>query len=274
MSFSVLMSVYIKDDPSHFKISLDSIINQSLSPDEIVIVLDGAVSELIIKEIKLQQSFGINILVVKLNQNIGLGPALKIGLENCTNEIIARMDADDISIYNRFEIQYNMLINNFNLAVVGSIMNEFLFEPNDLNHYRSLPYDYKSVLKYSKYRSPLNHPTVMFRKSILLKVGSYENVPNFEDYFLWLKILKQGFYIENYNKPLLYFRMNKNFVLRRSGFIYLLDEVNFYFKVYDRKLLSFFTIIICIITKIPIRIMPKFITNIVYLNLLRSKTKT
>ena len=264
------MSVYLNDDLDKFKLSFESILNQTLEASEIIIVFDGPVKTEITNYIYNKKNEGYNIICVKLMINSGLGIALNIGLNHCTNEFVARMDSDDIAIESRLYIQSEYLQQNKDIVLVGSYMYEFDEIPNTTSKIRKLPLDQKEIEFFSKFRNPFNHPTVMFRKSIILKIGSYQNMLFFEDYFLWLKIIKNGFKVRNINQPLLFFR-NKNLVKRRRGFKYLHNEIIFYKNVYNEKLIPFYFIILSLIIKIPLRILPYSITNLFYYIFLRKK---
>jgi glycosyltransferase involved in cell wall biosynthesis len=268
MHISVLMSVYINDNPSDFKQSLDSILHQTLKANEIVIVLDGEVKLEILDYIEKKINDGYNILSVKLEKNIGLGNALKYGLKYCSNELIARMDADDISISDRFEIQYKYFLNDASLAIVGSYMYEFTDTTEKINAIKKAPLSKNDILRFSKFRNPFNHPTVMFKKSVVEEVGSYEDILLFEDYFLWLKILKKNYNVKNIQQPLIYFR-SKNLLNRRRGWTYFTKEIEFYKIIYRRNLLPIIYIIFSLLIKLPIRIAPIFITKTLYTNFLR-----
>lgn len=267
---SVLLPVYINDNANFFVLSIDSVFNQSFLPDEVVIVCDGPVSIEISSFLKKVSHKSIDVKVINLKSNVGLGNALKIGLENCSFDIVARMDADDISFPNRFEIQYNFLKNNLDIDVVGSKMIEFNNSYNDLNFVRSVPLSFEHVVKFSKFRNPLNHPSVMFRKNAVLRANSYENVINFEDYYLWLKMIKAGSRIVNLDLTLMYYRNNSSFLNRRSGISYVASECNFYKLIFLNRLLPVFFILINLIFKIPIRLLPKFALVKIYNRLLRT----
>ena len=268
MKISVLMSIYLNDDLDKFKLALESILKQTLVPSEIIIVFDGPVKPEIANYIYDKSNEGYNIICVKLKINSGLGIALNIGLIHCTNEFVARMDSDDIALESRFYIQSEYLNQNKDIVLVGSYMYEFDEIPNITSKVRKLPLNQKEILNFSKFRNPFNHPTVMFRKSIILKVGSYKNMQLFEDYYLWLKILKNDFKTKNLNEPLLFFR-NKNFVKRRRGLTYLYNEFVFYKTVYKEKLLPLQYIFLSLFIKVPLRIFPYFITKFFYQNILR-----
>ena len=268
MKISVLMSVYLNDDLDKFKLSLESILNQTLEASEIIIVFDGPVKPEITNYIYDKTNKGYNIICVKLMLNSGLGIALNIGLNHCSNEFVARMDSDDIAIESRLYIQSEYLQQNKDIVLVGSYMYEFDEIPNTTSKIRKLPLHHKEIEKFSKLRNPFNHPTVMFRKSVILDLGSYKNMLFFEDYFLWLKILKNGFKTKNINEPLLYFR-NKNFIKRRRGLTYLYNELIFYKNVFNEKLLPLHFIILSLFIKLPLRIFPYSITKFFYQNILR-----
>jgi glycosyltransferase involved in cell wall biosynthesis len=269
MGLSVLLPIYINDNSNYFELSIESIFNQSFLPDEVVIVCDGPVSLEVSNFLKKLSHNCIDVKILNIESNVGLGNALKIGLDNCSFDIVARMDADDISLPNRFEIQYNFLLNNLDIDVVGSKMIEFENSYNDLNFVRNIPLCYDQVVKFSKFRNPLNHPSVMFRKNAVLSVNSYENVLNFEDYYLWLKMINAGCRIVNLDLNLLYYRNNSSFLNRRSGWTYVLSEFNFYRLVFRNRLLHFFYILINLILKLPIRVLPKFVLIKIYNRLLR-----
>lgn len=194
MGFSVLMSVYYKESPIFLEEALKSVINQSLLPSEIVLVKDGPLT------IDLEETINAFTLVytdlfkvVALERNLGLGNALKIGIEYCSYEIVARMDTDDISRPNRFETQFNFLANKPHIDIIGTNIEEFDKIPGDLKRCKRNPETHNELIKQIKLKSPFNHPTIMFRKSSLIKAGSYNgDLPLFEDYSLFLRMWLQG----------------------------------------------------------------------------------
>jgi len=268
------MSTYYNDNPIHLKEALDSIFHQTYPPSEVVLVEDGILTKKLyeVLDIYIERYKGI-FKRVKINKNSGLGNALNIGLNNCSFELVARMDSDDICVRDRFEKQYNFLINNPNVAVLGTIVEEFNKKIGDLSILRKSPCDYLKILKYSKFRNPFNHPTVMFRKNMILKADSYESVPFFEDYYLWIKLLNNGVLIQNLNEPLLYFRIGNDLISRRSGFRYLKNEFNFLLKIYKIGFINFHELVINIILKSPIRLCPNFFILFIYKNVLRIRSR-
>ena len=227
--FSVLMSVYSKEKPEYLERALRSITDdQDLLPSEIVLVEDGPLSNELYSTIAKYLSKYKDILkIVKLDENRGLGNALRIGLTHCTNEIVARMDSDDISLPWRFRVQYNFFIEH-NFDVVGANILEFEGDENNVVGMRKVPELHDDIVAYSKRRNPMNHPAVMFKKGSVLNVGSYEEIKGFEDYYLWVKMIRNGCTFYNIQQPLLKFRTGREMIRRRGSFNYLSTEVSFF----------------------------------------------
>lgn len=221
--FSVLMSVYYKENPKHFDLALQHIlIKQTLLPDEFVLVCDGPLTKELDEVIDKYAHVALNVLkVYRLEKNSGLGNALNFGLSKCNYELIARADSDDICVAERFEKQVAYLKEHFDVAVVGSDIREFSENINDANTYKRMPKTYRDVYHMAKFRNPVNHMTVMFRKSAIEKVGSYQHLQYIEDYYLWVRLLAGGFKIENINEPLVFARIGNGMIQRRSSKSYI-----------------------------------------------------
>lgn len=270
IQFSVLLSVYFKENPVFLEKALESLFKQTLLMDEIVLVKDGVLScELNTIIDNYVKKYPNLIKVVTLEKNVGLGKALNFGLEYCSNEIVARMDTDDICYPDRFERQIHFLKQNQEISVVGGSIQEFNERIGDLNQIRRLPFTNKELLAFSKYRNPLNHPTVMFKKSHILSVGSYQDMLFFEDYYLWVRLLKKGYMLANIQEPILHFRVGNDMIGRRKGLKYALLEMKFLKKIREIKYISNKEYIISILTKIPLRFFPKKILKLLYKKLLR-----
>ncbi|RZL61334.1 MAG: glycosyltransferase [Pedobacter sp.] len=276
VKFSVLMAVYINDSAEFLNDAIVSIYeNQSLKPAEIVIVKDGPVNNEILSILSKFNSHYPNIFkIIDLPINLGLGEALNLGLKECNYEIVARMDSDDISTPDRFELQIAFLSKNHSIDVVGSSVEEFNSQPGDLAQFRVLPQGGDKLARYSKLRSPLNHPTIVFRKSSVLKAGGYNGkIRLFEDYSLFIRMLANGSKFYNFDKSLLHFRIGDgiNSIKRRSGSKYLHSEIKYLKLAYRIKHLSKFEVAYYILIKFPLRFMPTKLTIFFYKNVLRSK---
>ena len=224
MEISVLMSVYIKERPEFLERALESIFNQTIKPKELVLVKDGVLTrelEMILnKERKKFEENDINFICVQLEKNMGLGIALQKGLEKCRCDYVARMDSDDIAVRERFEAQSEYMKKNTDVSVVGGYISEFVEEGKSLRT-KIMPLNHEELYKYGKYRNPLNHMTVFFRKKDVLEVGGYQSMPGLEDYYLWSRMLAKKYRIANIDKVLVNARLG-NFSNRRGGLGYFL----------------------------------------------------
>lgn len=221
MSFSVLISVYDKEDPSNLDECLNSILRQTLKPDEIVLVEDGQLNIDLIKIINFYKK-KIKIKSYPLKNNVGLGAALNYGLAFCKFNYIVRVDSDDINLPNRFKKLINKLDEGFYL--VGSQIKEF--DKKGFKKIRKVPVDYEDIKIFAKRRNPFNHMSVAFRKDKILNVGAYPNYRFKQDYFLWIKMISNYNLLTNINEVLVYARSDDNLILRRGGIDYALTEIS------------------------------------------------
>ncbi|MBR2067457.1 MAG: glycosyltransferase [Solobacterium sp.] len=213
---SILMSIYAKENPIYFRKAMNSIYKQTVLASEIVLVVDGEINEQLEEVIRDNLRRTIPLVVVRLEVNKGLGIALCEGLKHCHNEYVARMDTDDIMRPYRLERQYTFLENHEDVVAVGGNISEFVEEGKALRT-KYMPATYEEVYAYGKYRNPINHMTVMFRKSAIEAVGSYRDVKGIEDYDLWIRLLAAGYKIRNIQEVLVEARVSENFAGRRGG---------------------------------------------------------
>ena len=263
------MSTYINDSPEFLSTALKSITTQTLLPDQVVLVIDGPISNEILSVVAdFKQQYPLMMDIQALEKNGGLGPALNFGLSKCKNELVARMDSDDISLPNRFEKQIAFMTDNPEIDVLGCNVEEFQSTPGDLKRVNQAPSSGR-LFQYSRWRNPINHPTVIFKKSVILAVGSYENVPFFEDYYLWLRVLQDGYKIENLPDVLVFFRNDIKTIGRRHGYQYSKIEYAFFKKVYNKKIMSFSLFVGNLLIRLPLRLMPKKLLSVLYHYVLR-----
>jgi glycosyltransferase involved in cell wall biosynthesis len=250
--------------------ALNSLVNQTLVPSEIVLVKDGVLPQDLEAVIMTFNQSNPNLMkCVSLQKNTGLGNALYVGLKECTYSLIARMDSDDISRKDRFYKQVTYMNNNLQTMVLGSDIEEFNNHPGDLKRVRRLSADPKDLAKLSRLRNPLNHPSVIFRKEKILEVGSYKTMPLFEDYYLWLRIIKSGGEIVNMNETLLDFRVGGGMINRRHGLSYMKKEWHFYFSAWSEGLLKNTDFFKVIILRLPLRLLPLKFMALIYKGVLR-----
>ena len=233
-SFSVLMSVYKKENPSFLDQSLASVlVNQTVIPSEVVLVCDGELTDELESVISEYERLFPTILKISRKENGGLGKALNFGLYYCTNDLVARMDTDDICYPDRFEKQLSVFKEHPEYDIVGGLLEEFIGTVDNTVSIRKVPEMHSDIVSFSKKKNPLNHPTVMFRKPAVLKAGNYQHCPLFEDYYLWVRMIMSGALFYNIQEPLLHFRTSEDMYKRRGGLRYALQEVKF-----ERTLMS------------------------------------
>lgn len=212
---SVLMSVYEKENPAFLERALESIYAQTLKADEIVLVQDGEIPPALEEVISRYP----DLRVVKLDENLQLGRALEAGLKTCHYDLVARMDTDDIMMPDRLEKQYQFMMEHPEIVACGGDIAEFTKEDTILRE-KNMPSSPQELYRYGKKRNPLNHMTVMFRKSAIEAVGGYRHFPGLEDYDLWSRLLANGYQIANISEVLVKARIGDRFASRRGGWAY------------------------------------------------------
>ncbi len=225
--FSVCTSVYKNDKPEFVRVALDSmLVHQSVKPDEIVLVQDGPVPyELSRLLLEYKDNYGDTLNIIKLEKNGGLGNALRLGVENAKYSIIARMDSDDICTPDRFEKQLAYLETHPECDIVGGQITEFIGTPDNIVARREVPLSNEDIYDYMKSRCAFNHPTVMFRKEAILKVGNYQDWFWNEDYFLWVRLMKNHCIMANLPDELVNMRSGLDQYSRRGGRKYFDSEM-------------------------------------------------
>lgn len=219
--YSVLMSVYHKERPEYLKQAIESIQVQSLSTNDFVLVCDGPLNDELDAVIQTKQlEMGENLNVVRLAKNGGLGNALNEGIKHCKNELVARMDSDDIAYPDRCEKQIAVFNTHSEVSICSGIVEEFTTDPNTVDTRRVPPETNAEIIEFAKKRNPFNHPCVMYKKSAVKAVGSYQDFYLLEDYYLWLRMLMAGYQGYNIQEPLLYMRASSDMYLRRAGWKY------------------------------------------------------
>lgn len=274
MKFSVLVSIYFKENPIFFRESLLSVYNkQSLKPDEIVLICDGVLTDELNNQIIYLKSQIPVLKVFSYKINKGLGYALNYGISKCSNELIFRMDADDISRSDRFEKQVFVFKNNPNLILIGSSICEFNHSLEDLNQFRIPPTDGSEIYESRFKRNPFNHMTVGFKKSKIKSVGGYKTMYNYEDYYLWLRLLKVYDFSCFYNseESLVYARIGTDFFKRRSGLTLARNEYLFQKTLFLENIITLKIFLKNIILRVPVRLLPQKMIYIMFSNFLRKK---
>jgi glycosyltransferase involved in cell wall biosynthesis len=252
-NFSVLMSVYAKTDLIHFQECLDSINNQTLLPSEVVLIKDGPLNYNINEIISRYSKLKIILVVNKVN--LGLPKSLNIGLQKCSHEIVFRMDSDDVCHKERFNIQFDKINSNERLVVLGTNVELIDQDSNEISKIRNVPTTDADIREIINLKNPFNHPTVVFRKSIILSVGGYSDVYLYEDWYLWFKLSAlKNVEFENMTDKLLKYRIRT--FNERTGFNTIKAEFNFYFLLFKNKYINWNVFLSNITIKFFVRILP------------------
>lgn len=271
INFSVLLSIYYKENTTFLKEALDSVFNQTISPAEVVFVKDGSLTPDLDAVISEYESRCSILKVISLPENKGLGHALNEGINHCSYDWIARMDTDDICFPDRFEKQMEIIEKYPELSFISSSIAEFVNSPDEVVSYRNLPEFHDEIYTYAKIRCPLNHPVVMYRKQAVLDCGGYREFP--EDYHLWVRALMKGYKFYNIQEPLLYFRSNIDTIKRRGGWKYAIAEIGHQREFYKIGFISYPQFLKNGISRFVVRIIPPKIRYYLYSGLLRTNNK-
>lgn len=258
--YSVLMSVYKKDDSSFLITAIESMLKQTVLCEQFIVVEDGPLSEDLQRVIdgyavKQPELFS----VVKLSENMGLGKALDKGLEVCRNDLVARMDADDISLPSRCEKLLDLFEKNPKLGLAGTNIDEFYDDPQNIVSSRKVPYDYESIRKFMRRRSPFNHPTVMFKKSEVVRCGGYGKMKRKQDFDLFARMLNMDCYALNINESLLLFRSNRDNYKRRRSWEYCKSYIDVALVNYKRGYCSIVDLAYIIVGQLTLHFAPMWL---------------
>jgi glycosyltransferase involved in cell wall biosynthesis len=268
--YSVLMSLYNKENPDYLKQSIESMLNQTVIPDEIVLVKDGPLTIELEKVLKKFIDMYPDLFnIIASEKNIGLGLALNLGLINCKNELVARMDTDDISLPERCEKQLNLFEENDELIIVGTIVDEFYENPNEIISSRVVPTTHNKIYEFAKRRSPFNHPTVMYKKTKVLECGGYSDLRRNQDVDLFARMLYSGYKAANLGESLLLFRSNAGLLNRRKNWTNTKTYIQTIRSLWKMGFSSFGDYLIVAIAQIGVFCCPLSLQNLLYKKFLR-----
>jgi len=282
MRYSVLMSVYNKENPEYFRASLNSVFHQTIPPTEVVLVCDGPLTVALNAVIlEYEKCFSEDILgepdksetvfrVIRLEENQGLGKALNEGMRYCSCVWIARMDTDDLAVPDRCEKQLKYLEKHPDVDVLSGTIAEFQGDAVDVQaaekavtSYKTVPQTLEEISRYIKQRNPINHPCVMFRKSSVELSGGYQPCPYFEDYDLWVRMYRDHAVLANLSDTLLYMRVN-GMHQRRGGIQYAKYIVEFRMKMYRYQVITFGEFLPMTAARVLVSLMPNGVRKYLY----------
>jgi len=264
MKFSVLMCVYKNDNPEYFKEAIESVINQTVKPDEIVLVVDGPVSDEINQVIMNYENEKF-FKIIRLKDNVGHGNARRIGLEHCSYELVALMNADDVSVPERFEKQLKCFEENKNLSIVGGNIKEFIGSIDNIVGSREVPEDDIEIKAFMRKRCPFNQMSVMFKSSEVIKAGGYLDWYCNEDYYLWLRMYQNGATFRNIKDCLGYARVGKEMYQRRGGWKYFTSEARLQIYMLNCGIINLFEFVSNVMIRFIVQIlMPNKVREIFF----------
>lgn len=270
MPFSVLMSLYAKEHTDYLRQSLESVFNQTLPPDEVILVEDGPLTSELYSVVNEFAQKHNELKIINIEKNGGLGRALNEGLKHCSHELVARMDTDDISLPDRFEKEVSFMNSHPEIDVCSAWIAEFDEDnPDDIISIKKLPETHDELYKYGKFRCPINHPVSIFRKKAVIDSGSYQHIRLFEDYYLWGRMMVKGYKFHNIQETLLKFRLSPQMYSRRGGLKYALTEINLINKFRKIGYVDFLSSVFAIISRFIVRIIPNSTRKLIYTKLLR-----
>ncbi|WP_119342984.1 glycosyltransferase [Facilibium subflavum] len=261
--FSVLMSLYDKEDPNSYAECLQSLVDQTLQATEIIVVHDGPVNdELLTIEKKFEERLPLRIICLKTNQ--GLGNALNEGLKHCQYDLILRMDTDDICVPERFQKQVAFMLKNSDIDIASGTIEEFADNYNLPYASRKLPLEHNQIVEFSKSRSPFNHMAVAYRKESVVKAGSYQHLLYMEDYYLWIRMILSGCRCANLIDTLVYVRAGRNMLAKRGGKLYAKSELCLLKFMRQHKFIPFLKWFKLVMLRVPVRLLPVFVRKYIY----------
>ena len=260
-SFSVLMSVYIKEKPEYLASALDSLVAQTMAPAEVVIVEDGPITAELKAVIESYRAkLPIKSAVSEKNQ--GLAKALNFGLTFCSYDLVARMDTDDIALPQRFAVQVDFMQQHPDIALSSAYIEEWDDNMQQLIFVKKLPLEHQQLKEFVKFRSPMSHPVVIFRKNAVLRVGGYPDIYP-EDYPLWCTMISAGYQTANIPQVLLKMRAGAGMMSRR-GAKFLKGYIQTYKLLHSLGVISYPRYLVNVVLQSMIRYSPAALLKIMY----------
>jgi len=270
MKYSVLMSVYSKEKAEFFRLSLESMFKQTVPPDEVVVVCDGPLTEELDKVLDdFKAGYGDALVIHRLKQNMGTGYAANEGLRVCKNELIAKMDSDDVAYADRCEKQLELFEKHEKLDMVGGFVSEFETDINNEKAVKKVPSSHKEIIRYAKRRNPFNNQTLMYKKSKALACGGYTCNTRCEDYDFVTKMMMNGAKCHNIQQCLVHYRLDAGAYERRRNWKNTVGFFTVRYRNWRRGFCSFFDFIIPCMAQMVLFVMPVGVTKKVYVKLLR-----
>ena len=272
--FSVLISTWGGDRPDYLREAFVSTVHdQTRRPAQVVLVQDGPVPDELAEEIReLVETSPVPVTHVEMPANVGLGPALDAGLKASDHEIVARMDADDVSVPERFEKQLPVI--EAGADIVGSGLWEFGESTADVVGRRTPPTDPDLIRRVIRFRDPFNHPTVVYRRAAVLAAGGYTDMALMEDYLLFTRMVAAGAVPANLAEPLVHYRVGDGAYARRGGLSLLRSELALQARFRSLGLTSRRQYLRNVAIRGAYRLVPEGVRKVAYRRLLANRSGT
>ena len=251
---------------------MESIYSQTVLPDEIVLVEDGRLTDELYEAISDYEcrSSEINFVTVRLEKNSGLGLALAEGIKHCSNELVARMDTDDICVPDRFERQLNAFSENPGLDIIGGYISEFSDDMHNILSERTVPLGNYVIKQYQRKRDAFNHMTVMYKRSAVLAAGNYQDCLLMEDSLLWANMIRNHCRMANIGETLVYARTGDDMLKRRGGFDYFLKYTAGRKRILKTGTISAADYFVTVAAQLVVCMMPLWMRSLVFKKFLRN----
>ena len=265
LAYSVLMSVYYKENSEFLREAMDSIWKQTYSTDDFVLVCDGPLTDelnAVITEMQIKHVDDLN--VVRLEMNEGLGNALNKGMQYCKHELVARMDSDDISRLDRCEKQLRVFRERPEISICSGSVEEFSETVNCIYSRRVPPEMQNEIIEFAKWRNPFNHPCVMYKKSAVEIAGGYKDFYLLEDYYLWVRMLQKGLKGYNIQEPLLWMRAGEQMYKRRAGWKYVKSQNKLFLYMRNSGFISEMQYLLSMTARVLSTFMPNMVRGRMY----------
>ena len=268
---SVVMAVYQKDTSEWFEQAINSILGQTVKSDDIIVVCDGPIPKALDKVVKKYERRK-EVLVVRLPKNVGAGRARNEGIKRAKNKLIAIMDADDIALPNRFELEIEQFNLDEGLTLVGGQIAEF--ENDDTENivsYRVMPLSNEDIVRFARRRMPVNNPTIMFKKDVVLGCGGYGDVRRCQDYYMVAHLIAAGHKIENIPETVLLYRLDDSAIRRSKSWVHMKSSIATQMEVYKLGVGSVADLVLVSASKMVLFVLPTFAVKRIYRIFARKK---
>lgn len=266
--YSVVMAVYKNDRSVWFREALDSIINQTVKSNDVILVRDGKVSQKL-EDVLIEYEERLGVKVIRLEEGVGAGEARNIGIRQAKHSLVAIMDADDIAVPRRFELQLAMFRDNPHLTIAGGQIAEFEVRPDTVVSYRQVPLLHEEIVAFSKRRSPFNNMCVCFVKDYILEVGGYKKSTHAEDYNLWLELLSRGRIGMNVADVLCLVRTDAAALKRRITWERTSELLKLRYKYFRTGYIGTSDLLVASVANIGLFVAPAGVVKFVYKKVLR-----